>query len=110
MLVGVIMIVSGFSLGDIADEAITWHDYYDDDTNSEATDKNDSSNRDPAGTSAQWDIALHMVTSIYGMFFLGIMSISSYIFAWDFLKIKDGGADFQCEISNKDYSGIFPIL
>lgn len=50
LLVGLMMVVSGFSLGDITDELITWVSYYDDDTNSESTDTNDSSNRDPAGT------------------------------------------------------------
>lgn len=82
MLVAIIMVISGFSLGDIADEAITWIDKYDDDTGKDST-NSEISNGDSAG----WDIALHMVTAIYGMFFLGIMSISSYIFAWTWLDI-----------------------
>jgi len=45
MLVGFIMIVSGFSLGDIANPAITWVMEYDDDTN-------DDRSEDTDGTSA----------------------------------------------------------
>jgi hypothetical protein len=51
LLVGILIIVAGFSLGDIADEAISWVSYYDDDTNQEADDKN-TSERDAYGTAA----------------------------------------------------------
>lgn len=51
-LVGVAMIIAGFSLGDIADEAITWVAYYDDDTSKEGDEKTDGTKDDPAGTSA----------------------------------------------------------
>lgn len=51
-----------------------------------------------------------MVTAIYGMFFLGIMSISSYIFAWTWIDIKDGGANFECEFEDVDYSAFFNIV
>lgn len=104
------MVVSGFSLGDIADEAITWVAEYDDDTKTEGDDKNDSSADDPDGTSAQQDILLHMVTAVYGMFVFGIMSISSYIFAWTFLNIRDGGSDYECNIVDVDYSAFFDIV
>ena len=110
MLVGVMMVVSGFSLGDIADEAITWVAEYDDDTKTEGDDKNDASNDDPDGTSATQDITLHMVTAVYGMFIFGIMSISSYIFAWNFLNIKDGGSELECQIKNYDYSAINSVV
>jgi len=110
MLVGLILVISGFSLGDIADEAITWHGEYEDDTNSEAADKNDSSNKDSAGTSATYDIAMHMVTAIFGMFVFGIMSISSFIFAWDWLAVYDGNANFRCDLPRGDYSGLLPLF
>lgn len=91
MLVGVIMIVSGFSLGDIANPAITWVWEYSDNTGSDRSDDTD-------GTAINTDLPLHMVTAIYGMFFLGIMSISSYIFAWTWLDIENGGANVECEL------------
>jgi len=97
------MIISGFSLADIANPAITWIDEYDNDTNSDRSD-------DAKGTSANQDIPLHMVTAIYGMFMLGIMSISSYIFAWTWLDIKNGGSDFICEFEDIDYSAFFDIV
>ena len=88
------MVISGFSLGDIADEAISFIDKYDDKTGKDST-NNQISN----GDSAAWDISIHMVTAVYGMFFLGIMSISSYIFAWTWLDIKNGGANVECELT-----------
>lgn len=110
LLVGLMMVVSGFSLGDITDELITWVSYYDDDTNSESTDKNDSSNRDPAGTAISYDVPMHIVTALYGWVALFAISLGSYIFAWSFLDVKDGGADFECEIKNYDYSAIAGIV
>lgn len=98
MLVGVIVLVTGFSLGDIADEAITWVSNYDDDTKTEGDDKTDGT-VDADGTSAQQDILLHLVTAVYGMFLFGVMSLSSFIFAWSFLKVKTDGEDFECDIN-----------
>lgn len=98
MIVGVILIVSGFSLGDIADEAITWVSYYDDDTKTEGDDKT-SGTADADGTSAQQDIILHLVTAIYGWFVFSAMSLSSFIFAWSFLNVKGDGEDFECDTS-----------
>lgn len=54
---------------------------------------------------------MHFVTMTYGMFMLGIMSISSYIFTWVWLDIKNGNAEFECEINpNSDYSALIPIF
>ena len=39
MIVGVMILVAGFSLGDIADDAISWISNYDDDTKTEGDDK-----------------------------------------------------------------------
>ena len=36
MVIGTVVIVAGFSLGDVADELITWVAQYDDDTKTEA--------------------------------------------------------------------------
>lgn len=104
MLVGAMMVVSGFSLGDTADELITWVAQYDDDTKTEGDDKNDSSADDPDGTSAQQDIILHLVTAFYGYTVISAISLGAYIFAWNFLDIRNGGADLQCEVKVRDYS------
>lgn len=45
------VVVSAYSLGDTANELVSWFDKYDDDTNSEGT-ANGASDKDPAGTSA----------------------------------------------------------
>jgi len=106
MIVGIIMIVSGYSLGDIADEAISWVNEYDNDTNSDNAAKDHT-----AGTSASYDIAYHMVTAVGGMFVMGVMSISSYIFTWTWLDIKNGNSEFECEMDpDADFSGIIPIF
>jgi hypothetical protein len=97
------MIISGYSLGDIADEAISWINKYDNDTRLDISD-------DSNGTAATYDISYHMITAVGGMFMLGIMSISSYIFAWTYLDIKNGNADLECEMTGADYSAIIPII
>ena len=103
ILIGMMMIITGYSLGEIADDAISWINKYDDNTSLDRSDDTDV-------TAATYDIAYHMVTAVGGMFMLGIMSISSYIFAWTWLDIKDGNADLECEVTGADYSAITPIF
>lgn len=103
ILIGMMMIITGYSLGEIADDSISWINKYDNDTSLDRSDDTD-------GTAATYDISYHMVTAVFGMFMLGIMSISSYIFAWTWLDIKDGNADLDCEVTGADYSGIIPIF
>lgn len=91
LLVAVIMIVSGFSMGDVGTEIITWHARYDDDTNRDQSDMTD-------GTSANQDVLLHFITGAYGMFFLGVMSLSSFIFSWNHLTVYEGGSKTQCDL------------
>ena len=45
------------------------------------------------------------------MFVQGIISISSWIFAWTWMDVKNGNADFECEIDRtRDFSGIIPVF
>lgn len=44
------------------------------------------------------------------MFILGIMSISSYIFAWTWLDIENGGANVECTFEKRDYSQFYGII
>lgn len=97
------MIITGFTLGDEANPSITWVDQYDDNMNTERSEFTKN-------TAATQDILLHMVTATYGMFVLGVSSLSSYIFAWTWLDIKDGGSDFVCEFQDVNYSAFFDIV
>jgi hypothetical protein len=104
------MIISGVNLGDIADEAISWVPYYDDDTKSEGTDKVNG-DRDADGTAANVDVPLHLVTGIAGMFLFGMMGIISYFFAFEFYNMGDD--DFTCDFSAADastYAAVGDIL
>jgi len=56
MVIGTVMVIAGFSLADTAVELITWISYYDDDTNSKATDSTYEEG-------AQADIFMHMATA-----------------------------------------------
>lgn len=40
----------------------------------------------------------------YWLFFW--MTMGAYIWAWNFLDIRDAGADFECEIKPQDYSAL----
>jgi hypothetical protein len=42
MLLTTVVIIAGFSLGDVANELITWVDQYNDQNNDKATDSGDS--------------------------------------------------------------------
>ena len=45
-----------------------------------------------------------IATGSYELFFW--MTMGAFIWAWNFLKIRDAGADFECEISPQDYSAL----
>lgn len=51
-----------------------------------------------------------MIQAVGGMFILGIMSISSYIFAWTWLDIENGGANVECTFEKRDYSQFYGII
>ena len=45
-----------------------------------------------------------IATGAYWLFFW--MTMGGYIWAWNFLDIRDAGADFECEIKAQDYSAL----
>lgn len=85
------MLITGFTLADEANPSITWIMEYADNTDDDRSDDTD-------GTAINNDLWYHMITAIYGMFVLGISSISSYIFAWTWLDIENGGANVECTL------------
>jgi hypothetical protein len=103
MVLGVVTVIAGFSLADLADPLITFVDSYKDDERNKPTDLTyDESNRA--------DIFLHLATATgaYQLFFW--MTMGAYIWAWSFLDIRDAGADFECEIKNQDYSALAGVV
>lgn len=111
MIAGLGVIISGFSLGDTADELIHWFDEYDDSTDDEGVDKKNGV-RDTDGTSSYFDIGYHAGITLYGYITLAAVSVGGYIFAFIFLGFDD---QFTCDlqedvISESTYAAIFPIL
>jgi hypothetical protein len=81
MVIALADIISGFTLGDIADEVVTWFGEYDNDTKSEGRDKKDG-DYDADGTSAETDIYIHMGTTLYGFIALAAISIGGNWFTY----------------------------
>lgn len=102
MIVGFGALVGGFSLGDVANELITWFDQYADDTDTEGTDKTNG-NVDPDGTSAQYDIIYHYVTLGMGMAVFSTITFGAYIFGNNYLTYMD---TFNCDWDLLDDSTI----
>jgi len=98
ILAGLATIISGVSLGDTAEQMISWFDRYDTTHKNEACDqRNDSNVCDPldtAGTAAGWDIGAHLTSVFYGQWVLGMISIGAWIFFFSFIGFDD---DFDCE-------------
>ena len=112
VLTGMFTMISAYAMTETAGELISYFDLYDDDTNSEADDKNDSSNDDPAGTSAQNDLVAHLITVFYGYFVMSAIAYGGYIFMFNFTSFDDDFA-LHCELGGKtqaDYASIFPTV
>lgn len=102
-------LIAGYSLGEVASELITWIDKYDDDTDKEGT-ADGASDKDPAGTSASWDIGLHSGTTVLGWMVFVAIAIGGDIFQNIFLNFNDGVVcDFD-GAKKSDYAGINAIL
>lgn len=96
LLAGLTVLISAYSLGEVAEELISYFAWYDDDEKNEGDEKTDGSNDDPAGTSAKFDFIYHTVTAVFGWLVLMGVSLGGSIFRMSFLNFDDG---FTCEIS-----------
>ena len=93
--------IAGYGLATDAVAMISMFDEYHDKTNSEADDKNDSSNDDAPGTAATSMIVHHMVTTLYGHFQLGVIALLAYTFRWYFTTYDD---EFTCDLQEDTVS------
>lgn len=78
MLIGIVVAVSGYDLGSTSDPLIAWFDQYDDDTKTEGDEKEDSSNKDPAGTSAERDIIHNIITTVYWVLVNDVFALGAF--------------------------------
>lgn len=113
MVVGVIVIIAGFVMGDIADEVLTWFDQYADDTSKEGSEVRDY--RKVPGTAALQDMFTHSIVSAYAMIIFVVMSLGSFYFAHEFLQTALVDDDFgeKCDLAKVDksvYSGVKDIV
>jgi hypothetical protein len=79
LLSGLTVLLSGYSLGEVAKELISFFGEYDDDEKQEATTKVDN---DPyvTGSAAQYDLIYHLVTALMGWFVLTTVAVGGEIF------------------------------
>ena len=99
-LVGFGNLVSGFTVGDIADELVQWFGQYDNKTGNEGSDK-ETHKLDPAGTSAENDIYAHMATTLYGFIALAAISLGGNWFIYNFMpNIFDDGFGVNCDLDS----------
>ena len=82
MIMGVMSIVGGFSLGDVADKLITWFDQYATKTGEQA---NVDGTLDPKGQSAMYDIIYHYVTLAAGYMVFTVITGGAFVFGYNFL-------------------------
>lgn len=101
MLTGLTTLISGYALGEVAEELISYFAEYDDNEKNEGDEKTDSSNVDPTGTAIQEDFTFHTVTAVYGWLVLAAISLGGQIFSMNFLTFDDG---FTCDLQEGKYT------
>lgn len=116
MIISLGNVITGFTLGDVADELLTWFDEYDNDTKTEGTDKTNG-RVDLSGTSAEQDIIQHFVVTIYGFLVLLAISIGGNAFSDSFFaNLFDDGfgvTSASCDVTLADaslYSGLQALV
>lgn len=104
------VVLTGYSLAYTSDPLIGYFDKYDDDTNNEATKKEDGSQVSTDGTSARNDIGIsHMITTFYGFAVFVAISVGGMIFFNQFDPLED---NIQCDMELPDgaFDGVKAIL
>lgn len=102
-------VISGWCLGDTANELVSWFDQYDDDTSQEGREKQNPSNRDSDGTGAIYDVLYHFGTTFYAYFVFAAISIVGNIIGYIFIGFNDR---FECDVESADidaYQGFYDL-
>merc|ERR1719440_2005078 len=79
--------ISGLALGDSAEKLIGYFDEYEDDTHSEAVDKDGDADND--GTAIQYDLGFHAITLLFSYMTISAIAIGSYVFGYMYLGQGD---------------------
>lgn len=95
MLVGLTSVIAGYSMGNVADELVTFYDQYTDDVKKEGT--NQFGNVDPNGTSAEIDYAYHWTTLAFGYLTFTMITGGGFYFMYNYLKWND---DIDCKLDD----------
>jgi len=106
-LIGIMMMVGGYCMGDVVDEIVDWFNNYEDKTDDEGT---NNGTRDPDGTATTEDLIYHAVIGIYSMFVFDSMAFGSYIFGFEFLNLSED--NLECDLESADltiYNDAFAI-
>merc|ERR1719263_1030801 len=106
LLLGLVHLIVGYSFGDVSSELLSYWGEYDNDEQSEATEK-DGGKKYPDGSSALADFLYHLAVTAVGWMVFTAISVGGAIFKFVFIKFDD---DFTCEIMSGDYSGIQAIM
>lgn len=99
MVAGMGVLISGYSLGETANELVSWFNEYDDNENIEAYITEDRDFESP-GTSAGWDIGLHIGTGVMGSLVLAAISLGGQIFAFVFTSFDD---ELECDFQEDKF-------
>lgn len=106
LLIGIATLISGYALGETAEELISFFGEYDDDEKKEADDKHTGA-KYITGTAAQFDLIYHTVIALLGWVVFTVVVIGSHIFHLVFWTLDD---DFTCDILEGDYSAVDAIV
>lgn len=98
--------ISGWTLGNSADELLGWYDNYADKTKTEGTDKK-TGDVDIDGTAIENDLLYHSITAGYSYVVLTAIMVGGYIFTYNFATFTAPLA--ACDLENVDKSKYAPI-
>ena len=95
LVVGIMALVGGCSLGDVANKVITFFDEYANDTKTEGTAKT-TGTADPNGTSAHYDLLYHYAILIASYVTFTVIALGGFWFASEYISFND---DIKCDFN-----------
>jgi len=98
-IVGITSVIGAFSLGDVADNLVTWYDNYANDTKIAEQDTALDGVADADGTAAQEDMIFHYVTLAMGYLLFTVIAMGGAEFGFHFAKFND---EIECDFNVAD--------
>lgn len=106
MVLSMGVMISSWTMGDVADELLNWFNKYQDKTGNEGTTKTDNT-ADLDGTSFEKDLLYHSITTAYSYIVLTAIMVGGYVFTFQFYTFFPVPSD--CEITDVSASTYEPI-